>query len=157
MIRSQANIRIARSATAVFDFVGTDFFRNYRHWSPEVVSLQAITDGPIGLGTRGRQVRVDMGVRTECQFRVSAFEPDRRIDFLCTSPAILSSYRFEGLGDDCRLTFMFEYSGSTLLLLPFRKRLDKTVQKGTQQVVANIKELLETANHHARGERQAPF
>jgi phage-related protein len=144
MIRSQASIRIARPAPLVFDFVATDFFRNYRHWSPEVVSLQAITDGPVGLGSQGRQVRIDMGVRTVCRFRVSRFEPTRRIDFQCTSPNILSSYRIAQEGEATRLTFLFEYSGSNVLLRPFRKQIDRTVQRGVEKVVRKIKDLLES-------------
>ncbi|MEN8178098.1 MAG: SRPBCC family protein [Pseudomonadota bacterium] len=144
MIRSQASAIISRPAADVFEYVATDFFQNYQHWSPEVISLQATTDGPVGLGARGRQVRIDMGVRSECSFRVSVFEPARRVDFQCTSTPMLSSYRIDELGNGARLTFVFEYSGSSFLLRPFRRYIHSTVQRGAQQVVSNIKGLVES-------------
>ena len=144
MIRTQANTIISRPAATVFEYVATDFFLNYRRWSPEVIHLQAATDGPVGLGSSGRQIRVDMGVRTECSFRISVFEVDRRVDFQCMSTPMLSSYRMEGFADSTRLTFIFEYSGAHLLMRPFKRRIQDTVHKGAVQVVTNINNLLES-------------
>ena len=144
MIRSQADTIITRPAAAVFDYVAVDFFQNYQRWSPEVISLQAATPGPVGLGTIGRQVRIDMGMRTECSFRVSLFEIGRGVDFQCMSMPMLSSYRMDEIADKTRLTFIFEYSGSDFFLRPFKRRIHATVQKGALQVVSNIKRLLES-------------
>ena len=145
MIHAQASITISRSPATVFEYVAEGFFRNYPNWSPEVLSVQAISEGPVKVGTRGKQVRLDMGVRTECEFRISRFEPGRRVDFRCISVPLLSSYLMEASGNNTRLTFIVEYSGSTLLLGPFRRKIDKTMQKGSEQVVSNIKALLESA------------
>ena len=144
MIRSQASTIISRPATAVFEYVAVDFFLNYQRWSPEVISLRATTPGPVGLGTRGRQVRIDRGIRTECWFRISVFDFARQVDFKCTTAPMLSSYRIEGLGERSRLTFLFEYAGSDFWLRPFKGQIQRTVQRGTQQVVANIKGLVES-------------
>lgn len=144
MIRAQANILISRPAEAVFEYVAVDFFKNYRRWSPEVISLWAISNGPVRLGATGQQVRMDMGFRTECKFRVSVFDLARRVDFAGISAPILSSYRMHEIGRQTRLTFIFEYSGPGFLILPFKKQLRSTVQEGARQMVLNIKQLMES-------------
>lgn len=62
---------IKRPPEDVFRFVGERFFENYPRWSPEVVELTPLSDGPVGVGTMARQVRVDQGRRSESIFRVS--------------------------------------------------------------------------------------
>lgn len=144
MIRTEANTLIARPTEAVFDFVAIDFFENYRQWSPEVVSVKMTSNGPIRLGSTGQQVRVDNGFRTNCSFRVGVYEEDKRIDFVGVSAPFLSSYRFQDIAGKTRLTFIFEYKGPELLVLPFKKHIRRTVHEGAKRVVHNIKLLLET-------------
>lgn len=144
MVRTQAHICIARPRTEVFRFVATDFFENYRRWSPEVIVLQATSPGPIGLGSTGRQVRVDFGRRTEVSFRVSAFDELNRIDFQGLSMPMLSSYRFIEVDRHTRLTFIFELARLDIFMRPFTGLINQKVQRGAQQMVWNIKRLLES-------------
>ncbi|GAB0148437.1 MULTISPECIES: SRPBCC family protein [Marichromatium] len=145
MVRTQASTHIARPPDQVFAFVALDFFSNYQRWSPEVVSLEALSPGPIRLGSRGRQVRVDHGRRTEATFEVCVFEQDRRIDFQGLSAPIYISYRFEPSADGTRLTFVFELSRLELFMRPFEKLIRAAIQEGGERVVGNIRGLLEQA------------
>lgn len=53
----------------IFGFVGTNFLINYPKWSSEVVELEALTKGPVGIGSMVRQVRIDQGNRSESTLR----------------------------------------------------------------------------------------
>lgn len=142
MIRASASTVIARAPRQVFDFIA-DLRSNYPRWSPEVVQLQVYTEGPIRVGTRARQVRVDQGRRTESVFRVSALEPCARVDFEGTSNPFRASYRLAAAAEQTRLTFIFELSRIELFMRPFEKLIRMAVQQGTDRVVHNIRHLVE--------------
>jgi hypothetical protein len=145
MIAAKSSILIQRSVEGVFRFVATDFFLNYPKWSPEVIELEKISEGPVGIGTTGRQVRLDQGRRSESLFRVMAFEPQHRIAFASTSGLqYRASYTFESLPEGTHVTFSLEIQvdGLPFLLKPVMSGL---VRNGTKQVVHNIKALLEQA------------
>ena len=88
----QAEIVIRTTPDALFDFIGVGFFSNYPRWSPEVVELEQLSDGEIGVGTLARQVRIDQRHRLESKFQVTTFAPDERLVF-------------EGVPDPFRCTF----------------------------------------------------
>jgi uncharacterized protein YndB with AHSA1/START domain len=144
VITAASSILIDRPLDEVFRFVSTDFFRNYPKWSPEVVELEQTSDGPIGVGTTGRQVRLDEGRRFEATFRVTEFEPPRAIAFASTSgPRFRASYRFEPVRERTRVTFTFDLrlEGASRLLNPLVAGL---VRKGGRNVVRKLKDLLES-------------
>ena len=144
MVRGQASTVIARPPEQVFEFVAVDFFKNYQRWSPEVVSLQPVSQGRVRVGTTCRQVRVDQGRRTESTFRVTVFEPGKRVDFKGISSPFLVSYRLDAVADRTRLTFTFELSRLEFYMRPFEKLVRTAVQEGAERVVRNINDLMET-------------
>ncbi len=144
MVRARAGTLIARSPEQVFQFIAVDFLKNYRRWSPEVVSLELKSPGPIKVGTICRQVRIDQGRRTQSTFRVSAFEPAKRVDFEGTSDRFLVSYQLRPVAEQTRLTFTFELSRLELYMRPFEKLIRVALQEGSDRVVRNIKHLIET-------------
>lgn len=144
MIRTQASTLITSPPDRVFEFIAVDFFKNYQRWSPEVVSLQSISKGPVRVGTTGRQVRIDQGRRTEATFRVSTFEAGKRVDFQSTSePPFWISYRLDGIAGKTVLTFEFELSRLEFYMRPFEKLIRVAAQEGAERVVRNIKGLIE--------------
>lgn len=74
-----ASILVHRPGKIVFCFIGEQFFSNYPRLSPEVQKLRQIDPGPIRIGTRACQVRVDQGRRSESHFVISEFEPGQKI------------------------------------------------------------------------------
>jgi hypothetical protein len=152
MIRTQASTLITSPSDRVFEFIAVDFFKNYRRWSPEVVSLQPISNGPVKVGTTARQVRIDQGRRTEATFRVSAFEAGKRVEFQGTSdPPFWISYRLESLAGKTVLTFEFELSRLEFYMRPFEKLIRIAVQEGAERVVRNIKGLIEAQAPNGSG------
>ncbi len=144
MVKGKASTLIARSADQVFTFIAVDFFENYQRWSPEVLSLESKTQGPVRVGTTCRQVRVDQGRRTESTFRVSRFEPGKRVEFEGMSNPFRVSYELAPTADKTRLTFTFELSRLEFFMRPFEKLIRIAMAEGAERVVRNIKRLIET-------------
>lgn len=145
MIIGRSHIDIERSVTTVYDFVVVRFFDNYPQWSPQVRELQALNGNRVRLGTRGRQVRVDQGRRSETRFEVTRLEPERAVDFDGDRQAKFAiRYRFEPRGEQqCRLSMEFELKQLDLFMRPFEKLIRHAVQDGTDQTVRNIKRLID--------------
>lgn len=144
-VTGKAGAVIQRPCDDVFNFVGADFLRNYPRWSPEVLDLKSLTDGPVKIGTLCRQVRVDQGNRSESTFKVTAFQPGRRICFEGTSNPFRCDYVLEPASStaESRITFTFELLRLELYMKPFEKLVRLAVQDGTERTVRNIKQLVE--------------
>ena len=154
MIRTQSSIQINRTVEEVFRYVSDDFFENYPKWSPEVLELQRLSGGSVGVGTAARQIRIDGGRRTESTFRVSEYEALKKIHFTSTSsPRFTARYNLERLQDSTRLTFLFELK-TEYLIRPFEHLISRAVRGGSDRVVRKLKHLLEnegvTANKRLR-------
>lgn len=150
----KANALIQRPPKDIFDFVGANFLTNYPRWSPEVVELKPLTEGPVKIGTMCHQVRVDQGRRSESTFKVIAYHPGQRICFEGVSNPYRCDYILEAATpmSTCRITFTFELLSLEMFMRPFEKLIRIAVQEGTEKTVRNIKELVEAggANVSAR-------
>lgn len=146
MIRARATADIERPVETVYDFVVERFFANYPRWSPEVVELERFDDGAIDFGTRGRQVRMDRGRRSETIFRVTHLEPYRGVDFDGEQDARFAiRFRFEPRGERAsRLLLEFELKRLDFYMRPFAKLIRKAMREGTERTVRNIKGLVES-------------
>jgi hypothetical protein len=143
MIQARASIMVNSAPQQVYEFVVVGFTRNYRRWSPEVQRLDILTPGPLRVGSRARQVRVDQGRRSDNTFRVVALEPPTEVHFAESSDQFRTVYRMEPVGDQTRLTFVFELRRFELYMRPFEKLIRVAVQEGSDRVVRNIKGLIE--------------
>ena len=141
----RASITIDSVPEEVFTFIGVDFFTNYPRWSPEVVELQALTEGPVRLGSIARQVRYDQGHRSESKFRVTVFEPGKTLCFMGEPDPYRCTYDMQSLngGATTRLTFTFELLELLLFMRPFEKLIRVVVQDGAERITRNLKRLIE--------------
>lgn len=144
MVKAQASTLIATLPQHVYSFVVVDFERNYRRWSPEVKRLELLTPGPLQVGSRARQVRVDQGRKSESVFRVTLLEPPNRVGFAESTNQFRIDYRMEPEGEHTRLTFVFELTRIDFFMRPFEKLIRVAVQDGAERTVRNIKGLLES-------------
>lgn len=142
MVKAEAEVLVARAADLVFKFVADDFLLNYPRWSPEVRCLEAITPGPIQVGWVGRQVRFDRGRRSDSQFRVTVFEPGRRLGFEGTTAPYRIDYRFESWPLQTRIRFGFELLELSAALWPFRHMVQRAVQETADRMAENLEVLL---------------
>jgi len=145
MIRGESSVQIARPVATVYDFVIVRFFDNYPRWSPQVVDLEALTQGPMAQGMRGRQVRVDQGRRSQTRFELTRLEPERHARFDGDRDASFTIiYDFEPKGDQaCRLRFEFQLTRVELFMRPFEKLIRMAIEDGAAQTTRNIKRLVE--------------
>jgi hypothetical protein len=141
----KASITIDRPGQEVFRYIAVDFFQNYPKWSPEVIQLESLTDGPVKLGTVARQVRVDQGHRSESRFRVTIYEPNKRLCFAGVSDPYRCTYELQELnqGKTVRLSFTFELLELQMFMRPFEKLIRVVVQDGAERTVRNLKRLIE--------------
>ena len=149
MVKAQAKITIQRPAEDVYRFIAENFERNYPRWSPEVKELRLLTSGPLKVGSKARQVRVDQGRRTESTFRITRMQSPRppgagQLRFEGASPQFVVDYLIDPEADGTRLTFTFELRRLELMMKPFEKLIRIAVQDGARRTVFNLKQLIET-------------
>ena len=142
----KASAVVRKPMDEVFQFIGEGFFNNYPKWSPEVVELKPLSQGPVAVGALARQVRVDHGHRSESTFAVTDFQPNRRIAFSGVSNAYRCTYELESADTPTpatRVAFTFEFPELELFMKPFEKLIRIAVQDGAERTVSNLKGLLE--------------
>jgi carbon monoxide dehydrogenase subunit G len=96
-------ITIERFTHDVFEFVSD--LENIPKWNYAIAETQKVSEGPVGVGTRYRQVR-SLPSRSEETLQVTQFEPDRRFAVhggLGPFEGTLF-YEFEDVGGSTRLT-----------------------------------------------------
>src|SRR5262245_26391050 len=79
MINIDLGTLIDKPVKDVFAFVANP--NNMSKWNSAVVSLQQITPGEVGVGTKFKSVGEAMGRRIEGEMQVVAFEPDSKCGF----------------------------------------------------------------------------
>ncbi|MFD7611577.1 SRPBCC family protein [Streptomyces sp. NPDC059828] len=79
----QATVVIDRPVDEVFAFLADG--ENDPKFSPRVLEIAKTTDGPTAVGTVYRSRVKDAGMTTSREFRISEFEPPRRIRWTETS------------------------------------------------------------------------
>ena len=144
-VAGKASIMIDCPSEEVFKYIAVDFFQNYPKWSPEVIKLEALTEGPVQLGTLARQVRMDQGHRSESKFRVTIYEPNKRLCFSGVSNPYRCTYELQELnnGKKAMLNFTFELLELQMFMRPFEKLIRIVVQDGAERTVRNLKRLTE--------------
>lgn len=142
----KASTLVECSAMDLFKYVGDDLFQNYPKWSSEVKELEQLTPGPVQLGTEGRQVRVDQGRRTESRFRISAYEPGKRLTLVGVPDPFRCTYELQDIDSNksTRLTFTFELLELLVVMRPFEGLVRVAIKDGAERTVQNIKRLVET-------------
>ncbi|MBS0299029.1 MAG: SRPBCC family protein [Proteobacteria bacterium] len=136
---------VSCSTAELFQYIGAGLFDNYPKWSPEVKELEQLTPGPVGLGTEGRQVRVDQGRRSESKFKISAFEPGQRITLVGVSDPFRCTYELQEINpvQSTKLIFSFELLEILAIMRPFEGLVRVAIKDGANRTVQNIKRLVE--------------
>lgn len=79
MINLDLGVLIDRPVKDVFAFVANP--NNMSKWNSAVVSLEQVTLGVVGVGTKFKTVGEMMGRRIEGDMQVTAYEPDTKCGF----------------------------------------------------------------------------
>ena len=104
MTKIERSIVIERPIEEVWDFVHEP--ANDALWQTTLTESEELTDGPMRVGTRVREVRRFLGLRIETTWEVTEYEPTRRSAIRGTSgPIPLSGgYRLEAVDTGTRFT-----------------------------------------------------
>ena len=143
MITAKADVLVFQKIEPVYRFIALDFVTNYPRWSAEVVELKPLSTGPVQLGFKARQVRVDQGHKTDSIFEVSELEPLKRVCFKGVSAPYRSLYEFDNLSPSTRVTFTFELETLEPRMRPFEKLVRMALQDGAKSTVRKLKLLIE--------------
>ena len=79
MINIDLGVLIDKSVKDVFAFITNS--SNMSKWNSAVVSLEQVTPGNVGVGTKFKSVGEMLGRRIEGEMHVIAFEPDSKYGF----------------------------------------------------------------------------
>ena len=79
MINLDLSTLVDRPMKDVFAFVSN--LNNMSKWNSAVVSLEQVTPGAVGVGTKFKSVGEMMGRRIEGEVQVNSYEPDTKTGF----------------------------------------------------------------------------
>ena len=79
MINLDLSALIDKPVKDVFTFVANP--NNMSKWNSAVVSIQQVTPGAVGVGTKFKNIGEALGRRIEGEMQVTAYEPDSKCGF----------------------------------------------------------------------------
>ena len=130
---------IARSPEDVFDYLSDQ--RSELEWNPDCVSMEKLTDGPVGVGT---QFRAKWKQGPVVITRITAYDRPRRWVYENGGPisCVLTITLEPAPGGTTRMTSHGEWSGHGFMRLLFPVFI-RTMRKAEAQVMANSKRALD--------------
>jgi len=148
MSKGRIVFRVAQPPDIVFPYLSD--LENAPEWVPDLVSVQKVTEGPIGVGTRYAEV-VRMGSRMEkADLEVTEYAPDRVFAHSGRGGPSTFSARFELEPDDggTRITHSYSVSMSGMFKL-VAPLATNWIRKNTEAGVENLTRLLESRHGSA--------
>jgi carbon monoxide dehydrogenase subunit G len=140
----EATVLVDRPIEQVFDFLVDG--ENDRKFSPRVLEIKKVTDGPIRVGTVYASTVKDAGIKTEREFELDVVERPTRIRWheLSTAPVTVpeGGYDLVEEGTGTRVTLFNELEGQGVgkLLKGFALR---SARKSADGMVQSIKTVVE--------------
>jgi uncharacterized protein YndB with AHSA1/START domain len=141
-----ATVVIDRPIEEVFSFLADG--ENDKKFSPRVIEIAKTTDGPPGVGTVYASTVKDAGVKTKREFKLTEFEPPRRIRWteLSKNPVVVpeGGYDLAPAGDGTQLTFFNVLEGRGLGVLIAGLAL-RSARKGADEFAQGMKATIEAS------------
>ena len=141
MITHEVTIHLNRPVEQVFAFLMDT--SKLSTWQSNLIKTEQITAGPLGAGSRFREVR-RMGRReSEIQGEITVFEPNQRFETkTITKPQVMVSYSLEAENGGTRLKhkFVMLTSGLMRLLEPL---IASSIEKDSESDFKTLKRILE--------------
>lgn len=137
---------IERPVDEVFAYL-TDV-SNEVEWQSNLLEAALTSDGPVGQGTTGRDVRRSMGMKVVSAWECTAFEPGRMFAFTVSKPiTFTASYTFEPVEGGTRVTMKASPTGSAKIVWPLMASMGR---KQYAADFARLKAVLEATNDRER-------
>lgn len=144
----ESTVTVRRPVEVVFAFLAD--FENVPMWNVAIERTTKVTSGPLGVGTRYRQIRTTPRRRQEA-FEVTVFDPPRRVAIEGEIGPFRArlGYLLEPVGEETRLTNTAELEPSSVpsrLLAPLAaSRIKAAVATNLNQ----LKLVLESGHHRS--------
>jgi uncharacterized protein YndB with AHSA1/START domain len=144
--RFEATTTVDRPIEEVFAFLADG--ENDPKFSPRVLEIRKTTDGPPGVGTIYASTVKDAGMKTKREFKLTEFEPPRRIRWSEVSKNIVTApeggYDLEpdGAGTRVKIHNVLEGHGFGKLIAPLALR---SARKGADDFGRAIKAAIESS------------
>jgi hypothetical protein len=125
----------------VFTFLADT--KNLRSWQSDLVENEQLTEEPLRVGSRFREVRRTGSRNSEIQAEMTVFEPNKRFATkTLTKPEVTVSYTFDEENGGTRINYKFVMitSGFMRLLEPL---IAGSMKKDTDSDFEKLKHLLE--------------
>src|SRR5947209_16329049 len=119
------SIEIDRRPEDVFAYL--DQHERHGEWQPQIVSSKVETEGPVGVGTRVREIRQVAGREQDTSYEITEHEPSRKSSFRGTTGPVrpAGTVTVEPIGDGSRsrveLQFNLAGHGIGVLIAPFAR------------------------------------
>ena len=142
MKRIEVSVVINRPIEEVFAYVTN--LENDTQWQSSVLESGLVGEGPLGVGTKTREVRKFMGRRLESVAEVTAYEPNAKIAFKSTSGPVQyeASYTFEPVDAGTKVTIVGEADTGGFFKLA-EGLVVRQFEKEMQTALAALKDILE--------------
>jgi Predicted integral membrane protein len=141
MIQHEVTVHLNRPVEQVFAFLMDT--SQLTTWQSNLIKSEPITEGPLRLGSRFREVR-RLGKReSEIQGEITALEPNKRLETkTVTKPQAMVSYSLDPESGGTRLKYKFVLvtSGFMRLLEPL---IASSIKKDTNADFETLKRILE--------------
>ncbi len=139
MATIESTVQIERSPEDVFDYLVD--LRNELEWNPGVESMQKLTEGPVGMGTRYRaKWKQSKHIEVEC----TAFDRPHRWIYVNGGPvSVTLTVNLTAAGTGTRLVSTFDAHAHGLMRLGFPIFL-RIMRRQEAENMSNLKRRLES-------------
>ena len=141
MIQHEVTIHLNRPVQQVFAFlVDTSKLST---WQSNLIKSEPLTEGPLRMGSRFREVRRLGRRETEIQGEITAFEPNKRLETkTVTKPQAMVSYSLDPEHGGTRLRYKFVLITSGLMRL-LEPMIASSIKKESEADFETLKQILE--------------
>lgn len=143
-IAGEASIEINEPIEQVFTYIAEQFFYNYPKWALEVVEFEPLNGNEVFVGAQAKQIRKDNGDKVETIFEITEYLPCSKLMLQGLNAPYKHCYLLESSvqKQSTHLTFRFELLEIEVFMRPFEKLIRYAIEDGTENTVANIKNLI---------------
>lgn len=141
MIQHEVTIHLNKPVEQVFAFLMDT--SKLATWQSNLIKSEQLTEGPLRMGSRFREIRRINNKETEIQGEITALEPNKRLETkTATKPQAMVSYSLDPEQGGTRLKYKFVLITSGLMRL-MEPVIASSIKKDTEADFETLKRVLE--------------
>lgn len=142
MIQYEISVHINLPIEKVFTYVADA--RNLLNWQADLIENEQLTEGPIRVGSRFREIRQTGPRKANIQAEITAFEPNKRFATkIIVGPQATIQYAFNSEQGGTRVTYHFSLQTSGLMRL-MEPLMAGPIKQGAEADFQKLKQILES-------------